>query len=62
MDARLSINKIKFYKNRLWFFYFKKYIPGVKGFIVRIFGIHINIREWDATNKLIALGRKQRSR
>lgn len=53
---------MKFYRHRNWFFYFKKYVPGVKGFIVRFFGIHINIREWDATNKLIALAKKQRSK
>lgn len=62
MDVRLGISKMKFYRHRNWFFYFKKYVPGVKGFIVRFFGIHINIREWDATNKLIALAKKQRSK
>lgn len=62
MKVKLDINKIKFSKHRNWFFYFKKYVPGVKGFIVRFFGIHINIREWEATNKLIALAKKQRSK
>lgn len=40
-----------------WFFYFKKY-KNIKGFILRIFGIYINIRERDALKKLIALAHK----
>lgn len=40
-----------------WFYYFKKY-KNIKGFILRIFGIYINIRERDALKKLTALAHK----
>lgn len=35
-----------------WLFYFKKY-TYVKGFNLRILGIHFNVRENDATAKLL---------
>lgn len=38
---------------RQWAFYFKRY-SGVRGFILRVFGVHVNIRENGATDKLIA--------
>lgn len=37
-----------------WIWYFKKY-KFVKGFNIRIFGLHFNIREKNATEKLIFL-------
>ena len=39
-----------------WLFYFKKY-TYVKGFNLRICGIHFNIRENYATEKLLNFGR-----
>lgn len=42
-----------------WMWYFKKY-TFVKGFNIRIFGLHFNVREDNATQKLIEIGRKQR--
>ncbi len=37
---------------KYWFWYFKKY-ANVRGFIIRIFGIHFNIKEKNGTQKLI---------
>ena len=36
-----------------WFWYYKPYV-NIKGFVIRICGIDINIREKNATAKLIA--------
>lgn len=35
-----------------WVFYFKKY-TYIKGVQIRVFGIHFNIRETNATSKLL---------
>jgi hypothetical protein len=51
MDVRITMSAMKFYPNRYWFFYFRRY-KHVTGFHGRIFGISFNIREGDATNKL----------
>jgi len=40
-----------------WAWMFKKY-KYVSGFIMRIFGVYINVREKNATEKLIAKARK----
>lgn len=40
-----------------WLWMFKRY-KNVKGFIMQIFGIYINVRENNATEKLIAKARK----
>jgi len=37
-----------------WFYMFKKY-SYIKGFIIRICGVYINVREDNATEKLIAI-------
>lgn len=42
-----------------YFFMFKKY-KHVKGFIVRIFGIYVNVREDMALQKLIEINKKLR--
>ena len=42
----------KKYSFKNWVWYFRAY-KHVKGFSLRIFGIHINIRENNAHNKLI---------
>ena len=39
-----------------WVWMFKRY-KYVKGFIMRIFGVYINVRESNATDKLIAKGK-----
>lgn len=41
-----------------WMWMFKRYVH-VRGFIVRIFGIHINVVEKNASKKLIAKAHKQ---
>jgi hypothetical protein len=37
-----------------WMWYFRTY-KFVRGFMLRIFGVHINIRERNATEKLIRI-------
>jgi len=49
----ITITEIKFYPNRYWFWYFKKF-KFIKGFIIRIFGIDIRISENNSMLKLIA--------
>lgn len=39
-----------------WMWMFKKY-NYVKGFIIRIFGVYINVRERNATEKLIEIAK-----
>ena len=40
-----------------WLWYFKRY-AYIKGFNMRICGIHFNIREKNATAKLIAISKR----
>ena len=40
--------------DKMWFFYFRKY-KHIKGFNIRILGVHINIKEDNAINKLIKM-------
>lgn len=40
-----------------WFWYFKPY-TFVNGFIMRIFGVYFNVREDNATEKLIEIGKR----
>lgn len=54
VDFRATIGLISFYPNRYWFFWFKRY-KFVRGFIFRIFGMDINVREGNATEKLIKI-------
>jgi len=37
-----------------WFYMFKKY-TNIKGFVIRICGVYINVRENNALEKLIAI-------
>lgn len=55
MKTDIGFNK--FYPSRYWFFHFRKY-RYVKGFNGRIFGIYFNVRENNATEKLIAIWKK----
>jgi hypothetical protein len=41
-----------------WFWYYKQY-THIKGLNIRIFGVHINIREKNATEKLIVRWRQR---
>lgn len=59
-NMKVTITKIKFFPNKLWFFWFRKY-TRVKGFIIRIFGYEFNVREFDATNKLIKIANEKRN-
>lgn len=45
---------IKFYPNKNWFFYFKKF-KNIKGFVIRIMGFHFIIKEKNGTEKLIKM-------
>ncbi|MEO6302335.1 MAG: hypothetical protein ABIP51_04085 [Bacteroidia bacterium] len=49
----IRVNKIKFYKHRNWFISGMRY-KHIKGVWFRVLGIHVNIMEKDATDKLIA--------
>ena len=40
-----------------WIWMFKRY-KYIKGFIMRIFGVYINVRENNAFNKLIEIGKE----
>lgn len=53
----ITIQIVEFYKYQNWFFYFRKF-KNIKGFIIRIFGVHIKMTEIDATRKLIAIARE----
>lgn len=52
MKVDFSFNK--FYASRYWFCHFRKY-KFVKGFNMRVFGFYINVRENNATDKLIKM-------
>jgi hypothetical protein len=55
MKININYCSTKFYdKTNIaqWMWMFKKY-KNVKGFIMRIFGIYFNVRENNATEKLI---------
>jgi len=57
MKIDVSYISTKYYDRRniiQWIFMFKRY-TAVRGFIMRIFGIYINVRENNATEKLIKL-------
>lgn len=41
-----------------WVFMFKRY-TYINGFIIRIFGVYINVREKDATDKLLKIAKQQ---
>lgn len=55
----ISFDVIKYYNNFCWFFYFRKY-RYIKGFNIRLFGIHVNLRDKDSTNKLIHIANVQK--
>ncbi len=55
MKTSISFTPIKYYNWKnidQWIWHFHTY-KSIKGFILRIFGIYINVRENDATEKLI---------
>lgn len=49
---RVTIGTISYFKDRYWFWYFRKY-TSIKGVMFRMFGIDFNIREKDGLNKMI---------
>lgn len=58
MKIGVSYTKRIHYKDaqnglKQWFFYFRKY-QNIRGFIMRICGVYFNIRENNATQKLVA--------
>lgn len=60
MKVNISYCSTKFYgKTNItqWMWYFKKY-KNVRGFILRVFGVYINIRENNSTEKLIKIAHK----
>lgn len=50
----IGINHFPFNKILWWIFYFKKY-KFIKGFNLRMFGLHFNIREDKALEKLLSI-------
>lgn len=48
----------KFYPHHTWFWTFKRY-RYIKGFILRVFGVYVNVRESNAMDKLIGIANKQ---
>ena len=57
MKINVSYISTKYYDRTniiQWMFMFKRY-TAVKGFIMRIFGLYVNVRENNATEKLIKL-------
>lgn len=62
MKININYCSIKHYNKTnitQWMWMFKQY-KYVNGFIVRIFGVYINIRESNATEKLIRIARSSR--
>lgn len=62
MKIDISYCSTKYYDKKnicQWMYMYKKY-ENIKGFIIRVFGIYINIRENDATNKLIHIANIKR--
>lgn len=55
-DMRVTIARISYFPDKRWFFRYFKY-RSIKGFIIRIFGFDINIREYDAFNKKAKLNK-----
>jgi hypothetical protein len=57
MRIGIQYISLKYYDRKSimqWVFYFKRY-TYVKGFVMRIFGVYINVRERDAYNKLLKI-------
>lgn len=52
-----TINTYKFKTILNWIYWFRKY-EYVSGFMIRLFGIHVDVREKNATEKLIKLARE----
>ena len=62
-NMKINVNYVsrKWYDNKnisSWFWYFKPY-KYIKGFNMRICGIHFNIREKNATDKLISISKSK---
>ena len=58
-----SYTSTKYYTKKSimqWICMYKPY-TNVKGFIIRIFGLYINIRDKDATAKLIKIFQQQKT-
>ena len=51
---KINVYIDKPFAHKHWFFMFKRY-TAVKGFIMRICGVYFNVRENNATEKLIKL-------
>lgn len=55
-DMRVTIVRILYFPDKCWFFRYFKY-RSIKGFIIRIFGFDINVREHDVFNKIKTLNK-----
>lgn len=51
---KINISLIPYFNDTQWWFYYKPYI-FINGFILRICGVYINVREKDHFNKLLAI-------
>jgi len=58
IDFRVTIQGVRFYFHKSWFFRLFRY-AHVWGFKIRLFGMDINIREGNATEKLIKIHLEQ---
>jgi len=54
VDFRVTIQGVRFGFHKSWFFRLFRY-THVWGFKIRLLGLDINVREGDATNKLIKI-------
>jgi len=62
MKINVSYTSTKWYDRTnitQWMWMFKRY-THVRGFILRVFGVYINVRENNATEKLIKLFRESK--
>lgn len=61
MEINVNYTSTKYYDRTniiQWIWYYKPY-THIRGFIVRIFGVYINVRENNASEKLMAIWNKR---
>ena len=59
MEIDISFTSLKWYNLsnlKFWVWYYKPY-TNIKGFIFRIFGVYLNVKEDNSLNKLIEIAR-----
>lgn len=61
MSVTVTYVKKKLYEGenlKYWRWYFRKFV-FIRGFQIRIFGVHVKVTESNATNKLIKIWREK---